>query len=127
MRRGGARYFVFCAILFSGCAFGPQIDVNASSRGDQIVFDIPHRGINGLLEFAVLDEKGGTLWSVDLNYERGTQITYGVLPKTGKQVHPPKGTKPPDIRGQTVIVDVHYQYDEAVPSAGSFRKTLNIP
>jgi hypothetical protein len=115
------------ALFLCGCGQSPRIDVTARIEDGEVVFDIPHTGINGLLRFIVKDEEGKSLWSVDLTYETGHKIMYGEVPKGGKQQLPADGTRPPRIGGRAVVVIVKYQYDDQVPSADSFSKTIHIP
>lgn len=93
---------------------GPRINVYPVIENGNVAFEIRYSGINGLLGFKV-EEGGRTLWAIKTSYERGHKILYGVLPTGGKlaarQLVPPSGERPPDIRGKRVTVLVQYQYD----------------
>jgi hypothetical protein len=118
---------VFAIWLFRG----PRINVYPAVENGKVVFEIPHSGINGLLAFKV-QEGGRTVWEITTAYEKGHQITYGVLPAGGnmaaRQVVPPPGKLPPDIRGKRVTVSVEYQYDYGfAPCCDSFGTAVDIP
>jgi hypothetical protein len=121
------------AIGSGSCGQSPRLDVSASiDEGGRVVFDVPRRGVNGLLGFRVEDEAGKVLWDVSMSYEQGRRITFGVLPTEGnmkaRQIVPADGSAPPDIRGRRVRVRVGYQYDElTAASAASFEKTIQVP
>ena len=127
MHRPGLLLMAIPAILLGGCGQSPRVDVSAKFEDGEVVFDISHREVNGLLNFKVKDDQGRVLWGLELNYEKGHKIVYGRVPNTGRQNSPPPPAKPPEIRGQTVTVEVHYQYDDWAPSAGTFTKLLQIP
>ena len=119
-------------ICVSGCGQRPRIDVSVSIDDGRVAFDIPRRDVNGLLSFRVEDLNGKVLWQINVSYELGQRIIYGVLPTGGnmdaKQVIPSDGKAPPDIRGHSVRVIVEYQYDELMaPSAADFEKTVQVP
>ena len=115
-----------------GCGQNPKISVSATVEGQEIVFLVPHEDVNGLLEFKVEDDQGTTLWEVQLSYEKGHRLVYGVLPAGGnmpaKQVYPPNQQPPQSIRGKKVIAVVDYQFDDGfAPSSDSLRQELVIP
>jgi hypothetical protein len=115
-----------------GCGQRPKLDVSAIIVDDEVVFEINHSGINGILNFQVSDETG-VLWSVSTSYERGHRITYGVLPPRADDLHLeaeqkyPLAGKPKGIRGKNVAVSITYQYDDFVACAGHFNKNVQIP
>lgn len=119
------------AAIFGCAGCGPRIDVRVAVEKDQVVFHVPHSGVNGLLLFRVQDEAGTPLWQVQLNYEKGERIVYGVLPTGGNapaRQDIPSGTRPPpDIRGKVVKVIVDYQYDSLTPNAGVREIVLRVP
>jgi hypothetical protein len=122
---------VVVLLLISGCGQHPRIDISPTVEGGQVVFHVPFSGVNGLLKFAVKD--GETmLWDVTMSYDKGHKIVYGVLPTGGnmpaKQVFPPPGQAPRDIRGRTVTVCVEYQYDDGFSACcRSFKKVVEVP
>jgi hypothetical protein len=105
----------------------PLVDVDAAVENGQVVFDIRHKGCNGLLWFAVDGERGEDLWKLELGYATTHRIAYGESPRFGKQVFPAGNQPPADIRGKPVTVTVGYQYDRFEPSLGRCQKTLRIP
>jgi hypothetical protein len=110
---------------------GPRINVYPAIENGKVVFEIPYTGINGLLGFKV-EEGERTVWAIKTSYERGHEITYGVLPTGGKmvahQIVPPSGERLPDIRGKRVTVSVEYQYDSGFAACSdSFSTPLDIP
>ena len=132
MRTARLLILILLTVPSGGCGQRPRLDVQVAVEGGRVVFDIPRTDVNGLLGFWVKDEAGVVLWRVDLSYEKGRRITYGVLPAGGnaaaRQVVPADGAAPPDIRGRRVVVRVTYQYDElTAPSAGNFEKTVQVP
>jgi hypothetical protein len=108
----------------------PWVDVRARVEGQDVVFDIPHIGIEGIQGFRVEDTLGRSLWTVDLCYDKGHRITYGTLPAGGnmpaRQILPTSGA-PEDIRGRRVRVWVEYLYMVTAPCRGEFQKELDIP
>jgi hypothetical protein len=124
---------ILAAIGLGGCGQKRRIDVTANvDENGRVIFEVPTRGVNGLLEFVIEDEAGKVLWDVDLSYEKGSSVTYGVLPAGGnrkaRQVVPDDGSTPPDIRGRRVRVRVTYQYDDFMTaSAGHYEKTVEVP
>ncbi len=124
-----------CAIalstIFIGCGQIPRLDVKPALQNGRVVFDVPHRGINGILGFRVQDEAGNPLWAVTTSYEAGHRIVYGVVPPgnnmAARQEFPADNQPPADIRGKTVKVLVNYQFDRMVPLGGTFEKTVKIP
>jgi hypothetical protein len=118
-------------LSLSGCGQNPRVDVSAAIENGQVVFNISHSGINGILGVGVKDGDK-TLWAVSTSYEKGHKITYGLLPTGGNmtamQTIPEQGEGPPDIRGKTVTVSISYQYDRPfAPCSGSAEKALVIP
>jgi hypothetical protein len=117
--------------LLWGCAQLPTIEVAPAIESQQVVFDISHKDINGLLGFRVEDESGKPLWVVHMNYDTGHRIIYGVLPTdipTTRQEFPPEGRPPVSIRGKKVKITVEYQYDSNLTACmGSCTKTVQIP
>ena len=124
---------VLAAVGWVGCGQRPRLDVITSvDEKGRVVFEVPRSDVNGLLSLKVADESGKLLWEVDMSYEKGTQITYGILPTggnmTARQIVPADGAAPPDIRGRRVHIHVEYQYDEFMaPSAGHFEKFIDVP
>jgi hypothetical protein len=118
-------------LAFLGCGQRPRLDVVPTLEEGRVVFNVPFSGINGLLQFTVEDESGKRLWDVKTSYYKGHAITYGVLPTGGstviRQDFPPNDQPPPDIRGKTVRVSIEYQYDDPIPSARTFKKTVQVP
>lgn len=125
---------VVAAFVFgvAGCKPAPKVDVSVSIEDDEVVFNIQASGINGLLRFRVEDSEANLLWDVDLGYEKGTRIIYGVLPVNGStpadQVFPPNRRRPSPIRGKRVAVFINYQFDDCfTPSSRYLKKTVIIP
>ena len=114
-----------------GCEQSPKMDVKPVIENGQVVFEVPHKGIISIHVFRIEDEDGKPLWDLHTTY-KGHRIIYGVAPASGsmraQQKVPPEGEIPVPIRGRTVIVTVVYEYDENMtPSAGTYRKTVQIP
>lgn len=121
---------ILLIIFISGCQIA-RVDVSPAIENGQVVFNVPHRGINGILYFQV-EENGETVWEVRTSYEQGHKIVYGELPSGGnmsaQQLVPEDGQAPPDIRGKRVTVKVSYQHDKGLaPSASTFEKEVLIP
>lgn len=133
MRIGGLLVTLLIALSACGCGQRPRLDVVPSiDDGGHVVFDIPRTDVNGLLGFRIEDETGKALWHVRMSYDKGSRITYGVLPTGGnmaaQQEVPTDGSPPPEIRGRRVRVKVDYQYDEfAAASVDEFEKTVDVP
>jgi hypothetical protein len=122
--------FIVVMLIIAGCGQKPHVDVSAKIENNQVVFNIPSSGINGILSFGVKDFNE-TLWSINTSYEKGNSIIYGVIPSGGKAVakqsFPLDGKTPIDIRGKNVTVWVEYQYDSGLsPCVGTFEKNLTI-
>ena len=123
------RVCILMLLSLFGC--GPRIDVSAALKDGRIVFNVPHRGIAGLMGFEV-KEGEKTLWAVSMRYEKGRKIIYGVLPTGGdapaKQTVPPSSDAVPDLRGKKVTIKVEYQYDIGfAPCRTRFENVVEIP
>ena len=134
-RRRRAVWVLFLAL--SGLVLGlvalsvlmlPWVDVRVHLNEQQIVFDITHVGIDGILGFGVENSEGRVIWAINLSYEKGHRIVYGSLPtggnRLGRQVVPAEG-QPEDIHGKHVTVWMLYAHDGVM--ATEFRKTIDIP
>ena len=108
----------------------PWVDVHARLEGEDVVFDITHVGIEGIRKIRVNDNVGQRLWALDLQYEKGHRITYGIVPSggsmPGRQIFPAEG-RPESIRGRRVTVWIEYFYMETAPCRREFRKEFDIP
>jgi hypothetical protein len=119
---------VFCC---AGCGQHPKIDVVPSLLDDRVVFDITAAGIRDVQLLRVDDENRMAIWGLSLHGHGYKRIEYGILPEGGlseaRQTFPLEGKAPANIRGQTVVVKIQYQYDAIAPSVGSFEKTVHVP
>jgi hypothetical protein len=111
-----------------------SVDVSASIEDGLVVFTLSHTKVNGIMGITVEDEHGQPLWSVETSDVSGYKITYGVLPLPtqgnipARQLFPPDGKAPEDIRGRNVIVDIGYQYDAGLSACGGgVAKAITIP
>jgi hypothetical protein len=114
-----------------GCAQHPKVDVVPRILENDVVFDISTSGINGILGFRINDSSGSLIWAITLDGQIINRIQYGVL-RTGelaeaRQTFPPDRKAPVDIRGKSVVVSIHYQYDAYAARAGTIEKTVAIP
>jgi RNA polymerase sigma factor (sigma-70 family) len=101
----------------------------------QVQFDVAYgRNVTGISAFIVEDEQGNPLWSVRASGQNNIKkITYGVVPVdrnyAGRQQEvPADGTKPEDIRGKKVRIEVDYR-DMALfgPGTEVYRDTVEVP
>jgi hypothetical protein len=120
-------------LILGGCSQRPRLDVTATVENGDVVFHIPHKGINGILELRVADASDKQHWIVETSYDKDCKFIYGMLPTGGNQpavqVFPPENLPPTNIRGMTVLVEVTYQYDKwwATVTSDTFSKAIEIP
>jgi hypothetical protein len=129
------------AIYAVGCAFGKvgqalqtdtKVAVRAVTTNGQLELDLTYGNeATGISMITFTDAAGNKLWEVTgQGSEKPAKVIYGQLPADGslKQTFPEDGKPPPDIRGQTVKVEVDNRYQIALgPGHEMTQVTVTVP
>jgi hypothetical protein len=111
--------FVVIGIIKIGEALehDTQVSINQKIANDRVEFEVVlGKDVSGIAQFTVRDVEGKELWKL---YGTGSvkppKIIYGVVPTepadSWKQLEPSEGSRPPDIRGKHVKVEVSTRLD----------------
>ena len=114
------------AVYALGCAIGKvgqalqtdtKVAVRAVTTNGQLELDLTYGNeATGISLITFTDAAGNKLWEVTgQGSEKPAKLIYGQLPADGslKQTFPEDGKPPPDIRGQTVTVQVTNRFQVA--------------
>lgn len=129
------------AIYAVGCAIGKvgqalqtdtKVAVRAVTTNGQLELDLTYGNeATGISMITFTDAAGNKLWEVTgQGSEKPAKVIYGQLPADGslKQTFPEDGKPPPDIRGQTVKVEVDNRYQIALgPGHEMTQVTVTVP
>jgi hypothetical protein len=129
------------AIYAVGCAIGKvgqalQTDTKVAVRpittNGQLELDLSYGNeATGISMITFTDAAGNKLWELSgQGWEKPAKVVYGQLPADGslKQTFPEDGKSPPDIRGQTVKVEVDNRYQIALgPGHEMTQVTVTVP
>lgn len=129
-----AVYAVGCAIGKVGQALqtDTKVAVRPVTTNGQLELDLTYgHEATGISMITFTDAAGNKLWEVSgQGTEKPAKVVYGQLPADGsfKQAFPEDGKPPPDIRGQTVKVQVDNRYQIALgPGHEMTEVTVTVP
>lgn len=121
------------ALLGLAACSEPTLDVAVRKADGNVAFELSTDDINGLLQLQLWDAQDSELlWSVDLEYYAGAELTYGVVPvdfvtrngskRSARQEVPPPGVPPTSLRpGRSYVLGLTCQYDHlTAPSMREF-------
>ena len=103
--------------LGEALAHDTSVSIHQKMGNDRVEFEVVlGKDVSGIAQFTVKDADGKELWKL---YGTGTvkpgQIVYGVVPTqpadSWKQLEPSEGSRPPDIRGKHIKVEVSTRLD----------------
>jgi hypothetical protein len=129
------------AIYAVGCAIGKvgqalqtdtKVAVQAVTTNGQLELNLTYGNeATGISMITFTDAAGNKLWEVTgQGSEKPAKLIYGQLPADGslKQTFPEDGKPPPDIRGQTVTIEVDNRYQVAFgPGHEMTKVTVTVP
>src|SRR5262245_15819319 len=93
------------------------VSIHQTIANDRVEFEVKlGKDVSGIAQFTVFDAEGKELWKL---YGTGSvkppKIVYGVVPTepadSWKQLEPSEGSRPPDIRGKHIKVEVSTRLD----------------
>jgi hypothetical protein len=93
-----------------------SVSIRQTIANDRVEFEVVlGKDVSGIAQFTVKDAVGKELWKL---YGIGTvnppKIIYGVVPEPAdswRQLEPSEGSRPPDIRGKHIKVEVSTRLD----------------